>query len=49
MALSSQHIFANEINDDLLVEIFDFCHFESISVDTYPRNWWYTLAHVCQN
>jgi hypothetical protein len=37
-----------KINDDLLVEIFDFCRLDNISPNTYPRNWWYTLAHVCQ-
>ena len=36
------------MNDDLLVEIFDFCRLDNISPNTYPRNWWYTLAHVCQ-
>ena len=36
------------MNDDLLVEIFDFCRPDNISPNTYPRNWWYTLSHVCQ-
>ena len=44
----AQHIFAKKINDDLLVEIFDFCRPDNISPSTYPRNWWYALAHVCQ-
>ncbi|KAF8490161.1 hypothetical protein F5888DRAFT_1910052 [Russula emetica] len=44
----TQHIFAKKINDDLLVEIFDFCRPDNISPNTYPRNWWYTFAHVCQ-
>jgi hypothetical protein len=44
-----QQIFGKKINDDLLVEIFDFCRLDNISPNTYPRNnWWYTLAHVCQ-
>jgi hypothetical protein len=45
---TQQLIFAKKINDDLLVEIFDFCRPDNISPNTYPRNWWYTLAHVCQ-
>lgn len=44
----TQHIFAKKINDDLLVEIFDFCRIDNISPNTYPRNWWNALAHVCQ-
>ena len=36
------------MNDDLLVEIFDFCCPDNISPNTYPWNWWYTLSHVCQ-
>jgi hypothetical protein len=37
------------INDDLLLEIFDACRVDNISPNTYPRNWWHNLAHVCQS
>jgi hypothetical protein len=36
------------INDDLLVEIFDAYRVDNINPSTYPRNWWYKFAHVCQ-
>lgn len=29
------------------MEIFDACRVDNISPNTYPRNWWYKLAHVC--
>ena len=48
LSLRSPRTFAMKINDDLLVEIFDFCRRDNISPNTYPQNWWYTLAHVCQ-
>ena len=40
---------AGIINDDLLLEIFDACRVDNISPNTYPRNWWHNLAHVCQS
>ena len=30
------------------MEIFDACRIDNISPNTYPRNWWYKLSHVCQ-
>lgn len=39
---------AENINDDILLEIFDACRVDNISPNTYPRNWWHHLAHVCQ-
>ncbi|KAH9954580.1 hypothetical protein BC827DRAFT_1158661 [Russula dissimulans] len=39
---------AENINDDILTEIFDACRTDCISPNTYPNYWWYRLAHVCQ-
>lgn len=36
------------VNDDILLEIFEACRVDNISPNTYPRNWWTHLAHVCQ-
>ena len=36
------------VNDDILIEIFDACRMDNISPNQHPRRWWYKLAQVCQ-
>ena len=45
-----QHNLKNvdNVNDDILTEIFDACRADCISPNTFPNYWWYQLAHVCQ-
>ncbi|KAH9976526.1 hypothetical protein BJV74DRAFT_861946 [Russula compacta] len=37
-----------DVNDDILVEIFDACRIDNVNPNQYPRRWWYKLAQVCQ-
>ncbi|KAI0298292.1 hypothetical protein BC826DRAFT_999062 [Russula brevipes] len=44
----SRRTVVGRINDDILIEIFDFCRIDSVHPHEYPSYWWFKFAHVCQ-